>query len=359
MLNLLCFSLETKLAARQRFTASSPLIKRRLLRLSEDSPPQTSSLLSKYLKIDERVTDYLLGSDELDPFLLPYAEYIKPETRLEDLVMPDEVKRRLVLLTRQKATAEPGLVWYFQGPYGVGKQTTAEALCHELGMGLLVIDGERLLNQREGDFPEAVSLAVREALLQRAALYWQGIDLLLEESKGPLLEALLKELEEQPGLTFLAGNTTWEPADALRQSPFVRIEFPRPGPTERACLWARSLNGDLADVPDADFYALTSKFRLSGGQIKDALTTARNLARWRDPQNGHLTMDDLYAACRLQSNRKLATLAQKVTPRYKWEDIVLPPERMQQLQEICIMSSTAAWSTMSGALTASCLWARA
>jgi hypothetical protein len=357
-LNLLCFSLEAKLEARQRFTDSSPLIQRRLLHLSEDSSLQISSLLSKYLKIDEWVASYLLGSDGVDSSLLPYAECFKPESCFEDLVLPEDVQRRLMLLTRQKVAANQGLVWYFQGPYGVGRQTTAEALCHELGIGLLVIDGERLLNQREGEFPEAVSLALREALLQGAALYWQGIDPLLEESKRPLLEALLKGLEEQPGLAFLAGHTTWEPADALRQVPFVRLEFPRPGPAGRARLWSRSLNGDLANGPDADLYALTGKFRLSGGQIRDAVTTARNLARWRDPQNGQLTMDDLYAACRLQSNRKLATLAQKITPHYKWEDIVLPPDRMLQLREICIMSSTAAWSTMSGDSTTSSPWAR-
>jgi SpoVK/Ycf46/Vps4 family AAA+-type ATPase len=299
-----------------------------LLRLSEDSSSPTSSLLSKYLKVDERVASYLLDSDELDHLLRPYVKHIEPKTRLEDLVLPDDVKRRLALLTRQQTNTNRGPVWYFQGPYGVGKQTTAEALCHELGMGLLVIDGERLVNQQEGDFSEAVRLAVRETLLQKAALYWRGIDPLLEESKRPLLEVLVTALEEQPGLAFLAGNTTWEPADALRQALFVRLEFPRPNPAERAQLWTRSLNGDFADGLNADLQGLASKFRLSGGQIKDAVATARNLARWRDPQDSRLSIGGLYAASRLQSNRKLAALAQKITPHYQWEDIVLPPDRM-------------------------------
>ena len=46
-------------------------------------------------------------------------------------------------------------------------------------------------------------------------------------------------------------------------------------------------------------------------------------------------MTDLYSACRLQSNRKLATLAQKIAPHYKWNDIVLPSDRLEQLKEIC------------------------
>jgi SpoVK/Ycf46/Vps4 family AAA+-type ATPase len=48
-----------------------------------------------------------------------------------------------------------------------------------------------------------------------------------------------------------------------------------------------------------------------------------------------VTAADLHTACRLQSNRKLATLARKITPHYTWGDIVLPPDRLQQLREIC------------------------
>ena len=48
-----------------------------------------------------------------------------------------------------------------------------------------------------------------------------------------------------------------------------------------------------------------------------------------------LTMTDLYEACRLHSNQKLATLARKITPKYAWDDIVLPADRLEQLREIC------------------------
>jgi SpoVK/Ycf46/Vps4 family AAA+-type ATPase len=46
-------------------------------------------------------------------------------------------------------------------------------------------------------------------------------------------------------------------------------------------------------------------------------------------------MTDLLEACRLQSNRKLATLATRIKPHYKWSDIVLPPDSLRQLREIC------------------------
>jgi SpoVK/Ycf46/Vps4 family AAA+-type ATPase len=79
---------------------------------------------------------------------------------------------------------------------------------------------------------------------------------------------------------------------------------------------------------------LATKFRFTPGQIQDTVSTARNLARWRDPAAGQVTMDDLYAASRLQSNQKLRELARKITPHYTWDDIVLPADRMRQLREI-------------------------
>jgi len=337
VLNLLCPSFEAKLAARGCFTPSAPLLKHHLLHLFDDPTHHQPPLLSKYLKADERVVNYLLDSDELDARLLPYARHTVPQTRLEDLLLPADLKRRLVLLTRGNGTKAEGLIFYFQGPYGVGKQTTAEALCRELGMGLLTVDGERLLNAQEKKvaFETAVRLTVREALLQNAALYWDGFDTLLADDKRAWREALVRQLENRRGLTFLAGDATWEPADALHALPFVRVEFPRPTYAERVQLWAVSLDGSTPRGADVDLRALANKFRFSGGQIRDVAATARNLARWRDPENGQVTRADLYAASRLQSNRKLATLAHKIKPHYTWDDIVLPPDRRQQLREIC------------------------
>jgi len=335
VLNLLCPSLETKLAARKYFTSGAPLFKHHLLQLFDDPSHQHGPLLSKYLKADERLVEYLLDFDEIDARLLPYAYNAVPQTRLEDLLLPTDFKCRLELLCRGKWADNQGLILYFQGPHGVGKQTTAEALCRELGLGLLVVDGERLPNIKEVGFETALRLVTREALLQNAALYWGGFDVLLADDKRLWLMDLIQELENRQGLTFLGGNATWEPVDALHDILFLRIEFPRPKYAERIQLWAGSLNGSTPLGSDVDLESLANKFQFSGGQIRDAATTARNLAHCRDPGNGHLTTADLHTACRLHSNRKLATLAQKITPHYTWDDIVLPSDQLKQLEEIC------------------------
>lgn len=332
VLNLLCPSCQARLAHRQRFTAGSPLIGQRLLVLFEDPSQPQSPFLGKFLRVDERIASYLLGSDEADARLLPYVQHIEPEAKLEEMVISQELKNRLGLWLRSSAT--PKCVIYFQGPYGVGKKTAAEALCKALGIGLVSVDGESLAGLDHATSDLLTQLAMREALLQGSALYWEGFEALLADDKRPLRKALLCELAKRPELSFLAGESNWEPADIQREFAFLRIEFARPDSSQRVQLWRTALSA-LPIHPEVSLGELANKFRFSGGQITDAARTAQNLARWRDPDLSQVTMAELHEACRLHSSRKLSTLGRKIKPQHTWSDIVLPADKLEQLKEIC------------------------
>ncbi|MGF2039756.1 MAG: AAA family ATPase [Nostoc sp. CmiVER01] len=331
VLNLLCADFKSKLSARQRFLPTAPLLKHQLLHLFDDSSQQQPPLLSKYLKVDERVVNYLLGNDELDTRLLPYAKYTWPQVKLEDLLLPLEIKERLGLLALEKQIIKTRLIFYFQGTYGVAKHTTAEAFCQELGIGLLTVELERLLSAKLREFETIIALAYREAVLQSAAIYFEGFDALLASDKAAWRLALLHQVQEMQLLTFLAGNTIWEPSNAQSDLTFLRVEFPLLTAAQRVELWTRFI-GEQGIAPLQD---LANKFRFSGGQIRDAAATARNLACWQDPTQGQITINNLIAACRLQSNRQLSEMARKITPRYKWSDIILPDEQKNTIQELC------------------------
>jgi hypothetical protein len=328
VLNLLCPAFADKLAARERLTGRSPLVHQRLIELFDDPSRPQPPLLGRSLRADARVVSFLLGGDDVDARLAPFARCTEPAARLDDLVQEPALKERLRALAGDSAGS--GAVLYLQGPYGVGKETTAEALCGELGLRLLAVDVERLLAADEITFETILDLAGREAVLQGAALFWRGFDLLLADDRAGRRGRFLAALEASGGLTFLAGETDWEPADALHGAAFTRVELPPPGYHERLEMWRRALAG-TAEGAGLDLEALAAKFRFTGGQIRDSAATARSLARGREA----LATADLYSACRLQSNRKLAALAQKITPRYTWSDIILPAGRKEQLREIC------------------------
>jgi SpoVK/Ycf46/Vps4 family AAA+-type ATPase len=82
-----------------------------------------------------------------------------------------------------------------------------------------------------------------------------------------------------------------------------------------------------------DLESLSSRFRLHSGQIVAAAATAQNLAAWRG--EAMPTLEDLETASRRHSNQRLSNLARKITPNYKWADIVLPSDQLQVLREIC------------------------
>ncbi|MDL2124545.1 MAG: hypothetical protein LWX51_16050 [Deltaproteobacteria bacterium] len=102
VLNLLCLSFQDKLAARNRFSSESPLFKHYLLHLFNDPSHQNSPLLSKYLRVNERVVNYLFGSDEIDTRLQTCAKLNVPQSGLDDLFLPADVKHRLALLAEKK-----------------------------------------------------------------------------------------------------------------------------------------------------------------------------------------------------------------------------------------------------------------
>jgi SpoVK/Ycf46/Vps4 family AAA+-type ATPase len=332
-LNLLCGSFSSKLEARSRFDVAAPLLRHELIAVHEDTAHPKSPLLNRFLKLDERIVNYLLGRNEIDVRLLPYTSIADPKLKLEEMVLPADLLNGLRLLfENQQKNSGRGLNLYLQGPYGVGKRSTAGALCRQVGLKLLIVAAENLASTG-GDFTLLVRLIAREAILQEAAVYWHSFDTFLAEDQRASLAALVRALQQSTGVVFLSGEAVWEPADTPDLPPFVRIEFPRPHYADRLLFWERALDGSATE--GVDVTGLANKFRFTGGQIRDAAVTARNLSLRRDPDHVSLGMADLLEACRLQSNRKLTKLATSIKPHYSWSDIVLPPDKLRQLREVC------------------------
>jgi AAA+ superfamily predicted ATPase len=188
----------------------------------------------------------------------------------------------------------------------------------------------------------AMGLIAREALLRGDALYLEDFEPLLPDEKAAVRRKLLRELGHCKGLVFVAGESSWEPCSETGELEFVSIEFPRPDYATRVELWRR----ELGDSTDFDCAALANNFRLTGGQIRDAVQTARRSSAHTSPAHtlpahnegpgtAAIEAAALYEACRVHSSRKLAALGRKIKPQHQWNDIVLPEDRVQQLREIC------------------------
>jgi hypothetical protein len=305
-LNLLTSSFEEKLILRQCFMPDSALTKYHLLHLLDDPSQPHTPLLGKFLKLDGRVVNYLLNQDEIDIFLQPYLKCVSPEKKWDDIILSEDFKHQLSQLPFFSTVK----VLHFIGARGTGKQATAEVMCQQMGIQLLIVNANNLLDLDDSLIEVRLRFICREAILQNAALYWREDNLVSSVKIQRWRAFLLQLLNEYQIFAFLASEAKWE-TEVISCSPIL-VEFAYPTVAERMQLWQKFVPNVWQS--EAELIEISSKFRFCGGDIKQAIATAENLARWRSPTTPHITVEDCYEACRQQSSQRLGLLANKVKP---------------------------------------------
>ncbi|MCI0441146.1 MAG: AAA family ATPase [Chloroflexi bacterium] len=348
-LTLFCGSLPERIACRALFAGASPLVGMGLVHVGDDSSAPHQGFLSSFLSADQRLVDYLLydeSGDTIEPQIAQFTRLADSPVSWESVVFPPGVEEQVSALVERLPTLASngrGAVLQIVGPAGTGKKTIARAVCGALERRLLVVDCAGLL---DSDLPPArvAALAFREALLQQAVLYLDSFHLLVEDGarQRSALAAVASHLRDERGLAVLGGVVPWRPENHLEGKSFLTLEVPYPDYAERVRLWEIHLNGHRDAIGDEEIAALSGKFRLRGGQIRQAVATARDLARLSSASDATLAPEDLHAASRWHSSQRLAALARKIEPSYGWDDIVLPPDQKTQLHEICSQFSNTA-----------------
>jgi SpoVK/Ycf46/Vps4 family AAA+-type ATPase len=332
VLEVLSKSFSENLKMRNAFSSNAPLIKYQFIQLYDDHPSMPASLLSKSIKINERILHYLLEKDEIDSRLQSFSQLVRPEVRLDEIMVPEDLKDLITMLIAQ---CPQSLVCHLHGESGSGKKSTAEAICSELGIPMLYMDLNRMI-LKEAAVETIFPLILREGMLQNAALYIDSYDILMTGDNGDKLNAdyLLSGLKKYPQWVFVASNKEWRPKETWQDSSFISIELPVPSYSLRQKLWEKYWDKNTPLEKDVDLNNFASKFRLTGGQIRNVAINARNMARMREPGHQIVTALDLSLFCRNESREVLHELARKIQPKYSWQDIVLPPDLFEQLQEI-------------------------
>ena len=325
LLDVLCPDLDARLAARARLGDGAPLRRHRLVTLEEPPDRHAATLRARTVRLDERVARFLLEDDAPEEKLRTLCRWSVPTGTFDELVLPDEAVDRLAVLAERP---DDELVVYLRGGPGVGKRSTAAALCAAWGTALLVVDGRLLAQHPAEELDELVALVDREARLQGAVAYWSRADELLGDERSVRRELLLGTVTAHPGPTLLGGAARWDPTLDV---PVVQVDLPAPGTADRLRLWAAALDVAPADVDGPELAELAARYRLSGGQIHSAATAARGLAATR---GSGVTVADLWEAARSTSTPALGELACRVAPGPGWDDLVLPPHRADQLREI-------------------------
>jgi MoxR-like ATPase len=337
ILNVLCSNLADRLAARTIFMPTKPLLRYNLVEITAEPGQSYTALLGRFVHIQRRILDFLLGLDEMDERILSFARSQTAARDLDSLTLPQRVREWLRgMLSRWQDPGEEQMrlensTLYLQGQYGSGRSAISEALSQALGRRLLTVDVSQMLENARG----GVNLVFREARLQGAVLLLRNFE--GEEPNRLLLrDDLLSGIENHSGLVCMAGESDWEPRGKLGDRLFMRLGLDTPDYATRAALWrqeASAVTLSRDTFSPEDLGSLANKFAFTPGQIHDAVMAARGLAAWRNTEE-QIHLDELYAAARAQSTPILNTMARKITPRFGWDDIVLIEDSLEILHEI-------------------------
>ncbi|GAA4572639.1 ATP-binding protein [Planotetraspora kaengkrachanensis] len=265
-------------------------------------------LLSRTLRVPDRVVAHLLGDDRPDTALAPVLTFsatcpapTTPGTGPAAVALPGA--ERLARAVRNGVR-----LIYLRERSGGGGRALAVAALSEAGAGALCADAAPLT-------PDLARSLYREALLT-------GRGIVLGPISGPL--------PAPPGagvVVILYGTAPFDPHWSA--TPPLPADVEAVPATVRAQLWRDALNGLLAPGVDPD--AATAHFTLGPQQITRAAAAAALVARAEESplRAGHLRL-----GARAQNAGGLERLARRIEPAVGWDDLVLPTDVTAQLREL-------------------------
>jgi AAA+ superfamily predicted ATPase len=182
------------------------------------------------------------------------------------------------------------LAFNFAGPPGTGKTICAEAVAHALGKRLLVVRYAELESQWAGATAKNVSAVFTSAREQEAVLFFDEADAIAgrrftsvdqgyQREANAVVNVLLRELEEFPGVVIFATNLAANFDPAFERRIRTHILFEMPGAEERERIWRAQIHARKTPLAeDVDFRALSQMYPASGGDIKNAVLKGAQMA---------------------------------------------------------------------------------
>lgn len=313
------------------FSPTEPLRWNGLIDIELGSTPIERGFLARPVRLATRVVTFLLGDPTPDEVIHPYVNLVASTSSEADYVLQAEDKERVFRAVRLAAEGG-GRRICLRGPPGCGKKMVLEVV---LGSAtpLLTVDIESLFAQPQF-LERALRAARREALLQGAALY---LDCSALEEVGDISREQRLTVErvfrDFPGLLAF-GCSFMLPFYGGARGGVSEIFIPLPETAQREILWRSVLPRGVKLAAGTQLEELAKQYPLSGGAITGAVRGAVSRARQRNPQRPVVRRQDLLASARQQLTGKLSALATRVTTSLSWNDLVLPTEAMDRLNEL-------------------------
>lgn len=320
-LGILLPSLAERIAVLPQFLGNGRLFAHRLIRRSRDGADATAPS-EEQLTVDEGVMAWLLGSYLPHPKLAEYVELRSPQMDMAATVLTSEIWPVMAEAINGQSVA------VFAGHDHGAQKAAADLLAANLSLDILDVDLPAALKAHPNPL-DVMRLLRRDSIMTQSVLFLRGWDEAVSQAPGQEMAQILFGI----GMPVILGCTEpWYAYGIARQHRIMHIRFERPSFRQRQKLWRFFLEQVRETrAGDVDVVRLASQFALDSTQIRDAVFSAQDAAVQRGEA---ITQRDLITAARIHSSPNLSGLAQKIEPRYDWDDIVLPPEQKIILREV-------------------------
>lgn len=288
----------------------SPQRPLRYWRLIELDEPRAEALTATRIRIDERIVSFLKGLNVMDERLAPLIAPVAAELPLSLPASHERAVAEIVVALTEEGSGERPPAIELVGVDPAVRRGLASDAARRLGRELCEVTPERVPSSSR-ELRDLTRLWEREALLLPVLLYADMAEVSREDSAG--IDMLLDQVRGH----VLMGCREPRP---LRSRRLRVIDAPRPTAEEQQALWQELLPGDAETAS-----RLASEFDLSQPVIADVVRQA-----------GHsgAGAPRLWAACRAQTRPRLDTLARRIEPVARWDDLVLPEAELTLLRHI-------------------------
>ncbi|MBL8058460.1 MAG: ATP-binding protein [Anaerolineales bacterium] len=255
-----------------------------------------------------------------------------PRRRLADLVVPDGTRRQIAaLLTKIRyhhvLYEDFGLgeidpyggrtAINLYGPPGTGKSFAAEALAHELGLGLIRANYAEIESKFVGETAKNIRAAFQKAREAQALLFFDEADSILGRRLSHITQStdhavnvsrsvMLLELDRFAGVTVFATNLAANYDTAFIRRILGHVEMPLPDAAGRRQLWRYHVPARMpVQLDAADWERLvTETDGLAGGDILNSVVAAASAALEREGPACRITLADFLAAIQAAKRAK-------------------------------------------------------
>jgi SpoVK/Ycf46/Vps4 family AAA+-type ATPase len=195
------------------------------------------------------------------------------------------------------------------GPPGTGKSFAAEAMAHELGMGLIRANYAQIESKYVGETAKNIKAAFQKAAETGALLLFDEADSILGRRLSNVRQStdhavnvsrsvMLLELDRFSGVTVFATNLASNYDTAFIRRIVGHLEMPLPDADGRARLWRAHIPAPMpVDLSADDWTRLVAESEgLAGGDILNIVVNAASMALEREGPQCTIGVDDFLAA---------------------------------------------------------------